>query len=688
MKGPGNFILENDHSYSPTKFTDVGLDVVKKHFERLMRVAAIKNFAQFTGKDGKPYYVIQDNGINAFQAYHFTGHGMEKIGFLYLTLVDKETQTYTPDAGKSFAVHINDEYRRKGIASALYDYAEHLGYNVVPSTLVHTGAKGVWKKRKGIDLEQEGDYPDFFDNLANPLLKDRPYPKIANLNQAPLSEEARFSKKKKLDEPTTQYLLNKMKMYHATYLGSGLFGDAYEFNGKVVKFTTDIKEVRMAQQLSKKKFKHIAEIYKLMRFQQENGEILYIIIMEKLEPLDEQDYRIFRTYEKAGSSYIDFKYQSDENLSFEQALKNIDNPKIAEYFNDFVIRDIKLHINKILWISEQVEELKKEVSQVLPANDVQHFLTDFHSTNVGKKTNGELAFFDLRWMAFMEKPKYLRRLHENKISQDELEKKSLPYKYANLIDDFIVIKTEAEIREIAPSINLRQEPVLVIKQMEQKYPELFDNFAEWIHEKIHGQVSLQEEPEKPVSKLDYIKEKIIPIVQDKFKYDIKFIGSGSKGWAFEISPDKIFKITPDAMEYENALKLIQQPDNKYFVQYYSAKPLKDKVLRGYYSLVMEKLAPITDRESDIIDNIMQTLGTSERMLDTNRVLGYLSEMRRDPELLEYLQTNMDELKKLVKHLQGIYLSAKRIGIPIYDLRSTNIGKDKDGNLVHFDLGNG
>lgn len=75
-------------------------------------------------------------------------------------------------------------------------------------------------------------------------------------------------------------------------------------------------------------------------------------------------------------------------------------------------------------------------------------------------------------------------LAEDEITQEELTKKDLPYKYSNLFQDFVLEKTEKEIREIAPGLDLNQNKNRLIITLEKKYPSLFDNFADWLAAKL------------------------------------------------------------------------------------------------------------------------------------------------------------------------------------------------------------
>lgn len=338
------------------------------------------------------------------------------------------------------------------------------------------------------------EYPDFFDSLSNPTFKNRPYPMVGNLNNQPLSEDV-LEEKKRVDDKTIQYLLNKMNAGNANYLKSGGYGDAYEHNGKIIKFTTDFKEAKLAVEFSKHKFKHVANIEKVVRYKEPSGEWIYIITLEKLNPISEQEVKLFRLYEKAISAYNHFVSSTGDDKNFEETLNKIDINYIAEFFDPWVIRDVKLYKEQVLDIAHQIDELKQEVSKVMPADQVKNSLSDFHPGNTGKKSDGTIAFFDLRW-EYKDHPTNLKTIKETEISPEEINKKDLPYKFSNLFDDFVREKTEAEIREIAPTLDLSQKPALLMMNIETNYPDLFDSFADWIFTHEKNQTTLSEDKTK------------------------------------------------------------------------------------------------------------------------------------------------------------------------------------------------
>jgi hypothetical protein len=146
--------------------------------------------------------------------------------------------------------------------------------------------------------------------------------------------------------------------------------------------------------------------------------------------------------------------------------------------------------------------------------------------------------------------------------------------------------------------------------------------------------------------------------------------------------DQIVKITNDKIEYENALKFIERP-SKLFVKYFSAKELGD----GMYELIMDKLDPLNDKEWDIVDLIQQTLGAQSYMLNQQRRTAFVMELKQNPEFYEEF-AKLEEVVAFMTLLKKMYEEAQARGITLYDLRAQNIGKTKNGNYVHFDIGRG
>lgn len=345
------------------------------------------------------------------------------------------------------------------------------------------------------------EYPDFMDTQYNPAMANRPYPPLANVNSSPLTEQ-------NFDEEKVYTLLKKLGASDAQYIGNGFFGDAYALEDKVYKFTRDTEEARLSHKLVGKTFNHIANVYRVMRYEERPSRWIYIIIMERLGKLGQREREVFSFYEDALDAFekYDNSFSGDE-LTFDYFINNIDLPDFSDFLYTGIenLADIiKEYKNDILDIYQQVKNTKAEVDKALPKIITRQYggtadrnLTDLHGGNVGKKSNGNLAFFDMRWSGFSDTPRRMKTLKETDINTD-VEKKHLPYKHPELLQRFISFETEANIRSVAPEINLQRPPLEIIKDFDHFYPSLFDNFAEWIFKLSGDQLSENKTSEKKI----------------------------------------------------------------------------------------------------------------------------------------------------------------------------------------------
>ena len=394
-------------------------------------------------------------------------------------LADKRNQEIKKQGGSKT---ISPEVIKR-IITSFEEPSSDEGYNKIIHVNTLDKLRDVANGLSEVNMGQN-DYPDFFDSLANPTFKNRPYPKVAFFNQ-PLLQE----KRRRVSDNVVNYVFNKLGITGANFLDSGGYGDAFVWGDKVIKFSTDYREAKFANELSKHHFKHIANIEKVMRFKEKNGDWIFIVFVEKLNPIAEHERPIYRYYEKVAGAYGEyshvFKKQSKPVMSFEQVIQNIDDPSLAEFFDPWVIREVKAYSDEMIFFHKQITELKKEVSQIMPADQVDKELSDFSNTgNMGRKADGTFAFFDLQWDGSTKDTSNLRTIKETEMTASEVNVKKLPYQFSNMITDFIAEKSIEELREIAPTLNLSQNPILIVKQMDREYPGLFDNFAQWISDKI------------------------------------------------------------------------------------------------------------------------------------------------------------------------------------------------------------
>ena len=166
--------------------------------------------------------------------------------------------------------------------------------------------------------------------------------------------------------------------------------------------------------------------------------------------------------------------------------------------------------------------------------------------------------------------------------------------------------------------------------------------------------------------------------------DMEFIKWVRSGALYRKSSGVMVKVTRDKSEYDNALRFIKKP-HKSFINYYDAVPWN--IINGdeYFVLEMEEVELLSDSETEVVDIIQNSLGSQEYMLDDNRRWRFLNELKQNPEWYEDYGSYKD-VANLVMELYSMYKEAERRGFVLYDLRSINLGKNKEGKLVHFDIG--
>ena len=364
---------------------------------------------------------------------------------------------------------------KKNGVLAMYD----LGY----------GDPDVHQDVKKLALQQEvsndspSDYPDFFDPLFNKTLKNSPFPPVVNINDKPLREEI-IEERRRVSDKTVSYIHDKIKIPDASNINSGGYGDAFASGDKIIKFTTDFKEAKFAQKFAGHKFKHIANIDNVIRYKEKTGDYIYVIVLEKLAPISEMTKQVFRAYERVNEAY-NIQCERLQKMAFKQFVQNIK----LDPSDPWNLKDTLKFAPQVLKMHAQMDELKNEVSGIVNPEDVDNYLSDFHFGNMGVKPDGTIAFFDLRWMTDEKHPEGVETIKETIISNEDLNKKQLPHKHPELFSQFVKEKTEDEIKEIAPSIDLSQEPAYLIKNLETNYPALFDSFADWLFENFKNQTT-------------------------------------------------------------------------------------------------------------------------------------------------------------------------------------------------------
>lgn len=320
-----------------------------------------------------------------------------------------------------------------------------------------------------------------------------------------------------------QKLSKKFNIGKFAPLGSGTSGFAYYIpNNRVLKITKDKSEVVEAHKIKGKKLKHLANIYDtfILWGKYEGTYVIISELLDKTEDIDDAHDFFNKFLREHYNSYVDNFLQDYRDGDFSKSdLLRYEND-IHDYLEPYKAKLTLWYMNGMMRI---IDELK--------ANKI--ISTDYGTTNLGIKKDGSLAMYDFGYgdtnmpagvqdIHLNEKqieehsgeaipsptnheypdffdgqnnPLFANRayppvvnindkpLSETEISSEEINKKELPYKFSNLFQDFLFEKTEAEIREIAPTINLQQNPHALIIDMEKNYPSLFDTFAQWIFDK-------------------------------------------------------------------------------------------------------------------------------------------------------------------------------------------------------------
>ncbi len=136
-----------------------GLNEEFKHFTTFepipedlkRRYSSFDNAAVFKGKDGQNLIITLENKNHVYvRVYKKTENGMVPVGSLFLYHDDKNN-TFSPDAGKSDAVYVEPEFRKLGIARAMYEFAEKSGINITPSGVQAQEIQNFWNSREKLE---------------------------------------------------------------------------------------------------------------------------------------------------------------------------------------------------------------------------------------------------------------------------------------------------------------------------------------------------------------------------------------------------------------------------------------------------------------------------------------------------------------------------------------------------------
>lgn len=317
-----------------------------------------------------------------------------------------------------------------------------------------------------------------------------------------------------------QKLSKHLKIGKVAPIGSGTGGFAYYIpNNRVLKITKDKSEAAEAFKIKGKKLKHLANIFDVYALHG-RYEGTYVIISELLDKTDGLD-----DCEAWLEKFLDDEFNYSKEFFFEDYSNGSMSPdEIKDYIKRIKEYYESQKAERTVWFMNGMFGIINDLKQ----NKI--LSTDWGLHNIGIKKNGALAMYDLGYgdpdvhkdvkkLALQQEisndspsdyPDFFdplfnkslsnspfppvanvnnKPLAEDIINNEELNKKQLPYKHPELFHQFVKEKTEDEIKEIAPSIDLSQEPSYLIKNLETNYPALFDSFADWLFENFKNQTT-------------------------------------------------------------------------------------------------------------------------------------------------------------------------------------------------------
>lgn len=170
----------------------------------------------------------------------------------------------------------------------------------------------------------------------------------------------------------------------------------------------------------------------------------------------------------------------------------------------------------------------------------------------------------------------------------------------------------------------------------------------------------------------YERNKLDP---ERFSY----AGSGDFGEAYYVGDHKVLKKTSSRSEFRIA-KEIMQGGYPAFVKIYDVEEITNP--HNYFILQEE-----VDVDSDIEDTFIRF----NSMLETQQVpLSYMSHFDED----EYIESGGDEVVKgkidqeildFMAEIEDIVRDYKKLGIEAVDIHPANLGRNKQGKLIAFDV---
>jgi hypothetical protein len=163
--------------------------------------------------------------------------------------------------------------------------------------------------------------------------------------------------------------------------------------------------------------------------------------------------------------------------------------------------------------------------------------------------------------------------------------------------------------------------------------------------------------------------------------DMSYAGSGDFGEAYHVN-DRILKKTTSASEFKIA-KEIMRGNYPAFVEIYAVEEVDGKSTHHSYYILQEEV----EIDSDIEDSLVRLTS----MLETQELpIQYMSHFDED----DYIESEGDEvmdgkidpeLVEFMNELDDIVSDYRRLGIEASDINAGNLGRNKKGKLVAFDI---
>lgn len=153
-------------------------------------------------------------------------------------------------------------------------------------------------------------------------------------------------------------------------------------------------------------------------------------------------------------------------------------------------------------------------------------------------------------------------------------------------------------------------------------------------------------------------------------YELSYMGSGDYGEAYSTNDGKILKITTSKSEY-NLADEIKNSNNPIFKEAF-AEIYDIDIINGKMYILQEEL----EEDSSIEDLYYQL----EDLLSNEGIpIQYVHMLDPDEHDIN------DELNDFINQIEEINRAYRTLGVEASDIKSDNLGYDKQGNLKAFDI---